>query len=280
LVYDANDDGRLSTLDMVLFERRYVDLNPSSSHPIWDWRFIAVEESQVVTSNSFNYPSSLTIQMYQSNATADLEYIAVRVGDRHGVTCDNTPPPPPANGSLTGVINCIEGTPKEGITVNIIDQNGGVTQELTDANGRFEFDALPNENYTLELSYSDVDADAYSDAEAQQILDSMSDIILGVNQDVNPIDALIYDVNESGAITTLDHFLFERRYIDKDFVTPNPLWEWKFVELKNSASPFVTSTAEIYPTGQSIDGYQPTTTTDLEFIIVRIGDRTGVACDN
>jgi len=58
------------------------------------------------------------------------------------------------------------------------------------------------------------------------------------------------------------------------------LWEWKFVELKNLASPFVNTTAEIYPTGQSIDGYTSNTTTDLEFIIVRIGDRTGVACDN
>ena len=280
LVYDANDSGALTTLDIVLFEKRYVERNPSTTHPIWDWRFIAVEESQIVTSNSFNYPSNLTIQMYQPNATADLEYIAVRVGDRHGVACDNTPPPPPVSGMLTGVVNCIEGTPKEGVTVNIIDPDGNIAQEITDAEGQFSFETLPNKEYSLEFDYSDVDADAYSDAEAQEILDNMMDIILGVNQDVKPIDELIYDVNENGSITTFDHFLFEKRYVKKEMVDPDQMWIYKFIEMRNPAFPLVDGSAVRYPSGQSIDGYQSNTTTDLEFIIIRAADRAGVSCDN
>lgn len=276
LVYDANDNGSLTSLDIVLFERRYVDRNPSTLHPIWDWRFIAVDESSVVTSNTFSYPSNLTIQLYQPNAVADLEYIAIRVGDRHGVACDNTPPV--ANGPLSGVVNCIDGNPKEGVTINIIGTDGSSQQKVTDAQGKFQLDNDLSVRYTFELAYSDVDADAYSVAEAQQILDEMMDIILGVNQNTQLIDGIIYDVNESGAITTLDHVLFEKRYIEKEITTPNPMWEWKFVGINES--PIVSSNAVSYPSSEIINGYQPMTTADLEFIVVRAGDRIGVACDN
>ena len=276
LVYDANDNGSLTSLDIVLFEKRYVDMDPSTLHPIWDWRFIAVEESTVVTSNTFSYPSNLTIQMYQPNAVADLEYIAIRVGDRHGVACDNTPPV--VTGPLSGVVNCIDGNPKEGVTINITGTDGSAQQKVTDAEGKFQLDTDPSVRYTFELAYSDVDADAYSIAEAQQISDDMYNFILGGNPNAQLIDELVYDANDNGVVSTLDRVLFEKRYIDKEITTPNPMWEWKFVGINES--PIVTSNAIAYPQNETINGYNPNTTGDLEFIIMRVGDRTGVACDN
>jgi len=276
LVYDANDNGSLSTLDYVLFEKRYIEMNPSTLHPIWDWRFIAVEESQTVTSNSFSYPSNLTIQLYQPNATADLEYIAVRVGDRHGFACDSAPPV--VTGPLSGVVNCINGEPKVDVTVNISGSDGSSFQEITDAEGKFELVNEPNVRYTFELAHSDNDADAYTEAEAQQILGDMRDYILNINSNVQLIDQLVYDVNNSGTVTSLDIVEFEKRYIEKVVISPNPMWEWKFVGI--SGSPIVNSNSIFYPPNESINGYNPNMTADLEFIAMRAGDRRGVTCDN
>ena len=276
LVYDATEDGVLSTLDLVLFEKAYVDFMPSTLFDLWQWKFISVEESTTVTSNSFAYPANLTIEMYDPNSVADLEYIAIRIGDRHGVACDNTPPV--VGSPLSGVVNCINGDPKPGVTIDITGSDGSSLQVITDADGKFELNNMTNVRYTFELSYDDVDADAYTVAEAQTIVDEMDDIILGVNQDVHLIDQLIYDVNDNGSITTLDRFLFERRYIDQNVTTPNPMWEWKYVGI--NGSPVVSSNAISYQAGDPINGYQPATTADLEFVIIRAGDRNGVACDN
>ena len=276
LVYDANDNGSLTSLDIVLFEKRYVDRTPSTLHPIWDWRFVAVEESTAVTSNTFSYPSNLTIQMYQPNAVADLEYIAIRVGDRHGVACDNTPPV--VTSPLSGVVNCIDGNPKEGVIINITGSDGSSQLKVTDAEGKFQLDNDPSIRYSFELAFTDIDADAYSDTEAQQILNDMSDYILGITTDVQLVDALVYDVNNSGTVTSLDIVSFEKKYVENIVVNPDPLWQWRFVGI--NGSPVVTSNAIDYPANEIINGYNPSTTADLEFIAIRAGDRRAFACDN
>ena len=178
---------------------------------------------------------------------------------------------------LNGVVNCINGDPKENVEVKITASDGEVWTQLTDANGEFELDEMPNIEYTIDFSYADDDATAYSTAEVDAILIEMRDFILNLDRapDFELIDGLIYDVNDSGQLTTLDLVYFQRAY--QTFDAPLD-WQWRFISLKESAT--IVSNSFSYPDVLTIPMYNPNATADLEYIAIRAGDRKGVACNN
>lgn len=178
---------------------------------------------------------------------------------------------------LNGVVNCINGDPKEGVEVKIIASDGEIWTQMTDANGEFELDEMPNLDYFIGFSYADDDATAYSTAEVDAILSEMEGFILDLDTapDFELIDGLIYDLNDSGQLSTLDIVLFQKAYQTFD----RPLdWQWRFVSLKESS--VTVSNSFNYPDNLMIEMYDPNSTANLEYIAIRAGDRKGVACDN
>jgi len=179
--------------------------------------------------------------------------------------------------TLSGIVNCINGDPKEGITVTITDSNNEVWTQETDTDGTFALDEMPNESYSIDFSYTDNDSLAFTINEANGILAIMKDFILGVTpfSEMKLIDALVYDLDDSGVLTTLDYVLFEKTHINFDHALR---WQWRFISVNESDQ--VTSNSFSYPAGLTIDMYAPNTTADLEYIAYRAGDREGLACDN
>ena len=86
---------------------------------------------------------------------------------------------------LNGEVNCINGDPKEGVLVTITSSDGEVWTQMTDTNGEFELDEMPNVEYDIAFSYSDNDATAYTPAEADEILIEMRGFILQL--DTSPL---------------------------------------------------------------------------------------------
>ena len=166
-------------------------------------------------------------------------------------------------GRIAGRVSNEEGGEVQNVEVDVT----GMIPLMTDENGEFMFEELtPGNNYTV-TPEKDVD---HTNGVTTYDLVLISQHILGVQVLSSPYKVIAADANNSGTVSTLDLVelrslilqIFDEfpnntswRFIDKDFVFPNP------------ANPFTTSFPEVI----SFNSFAPDETL-TDFIAVKVGD--------
>jgi hypothetical protein len=176
--------------------------------------------------------------------------------------------------SIAGVVSTEQGNGVEDVSLQV---NSGIFSQLTTTSGTFHFNGLiPAGDYSLTPHHDSEAANGVSTYDLVLIMRH----ILGIQHLDSPFKIIAADANRSGSVTTLDMVGIRKvvlqiepyfpnntswRFVDKDYVFPNPLNPW--------ADP------NGFP---EVINYNNLQVSDLEadFVAVKIGDVNGSAATN
>ena len=162
----------------------------------------------------------------------------------------------------------------EGVELVMLDVNGGLQTQLTNATGAYNFEVQAGGDYSLAPM---LDADPLNGVTTYDMV-LISQHILGINLLDSPYQRIAADANNSGGISTLDLVAIQKLVLILEDNFPNNT-SWRFVDA-NYVFPVPTNPwVEAFP---EIISYNNLATDQLgtDFVAIKVGDVNGSAQAN
>ncbi|HOY06878.1 MAG TPA: T9SS type A sorting domain-containing protein [Saprospiraceae bacterium] len=249
------------------------DQNPDNTYP----GGAPANQSVVVTCEDFAAGQPVAVQVWLQDAAGNADFCLAYVDPQDNLQgCQNDP----AMASVAGILATedLDGVEEAEVELAVVTPTGqqGIANTSSNSNGVFLFnDAVPlSGNYTLTPTKDDNPLNGVSTYDLVLI----NKHILGLEPLPTPYKMIAADANRSGSITTFDIVEFRKmilgiydelpnntswRFVDKDYVFPNP------------ANPFQT----LFPENISTQDVQADHLSD-DFVGVKIGDVNGTVIAN